>query len=88
MEIFFSQLMFISVTSPLVLCMYTFVLNLFHVLLLLYLFLARNGRGYFNKAYFCFLLVCTNGIITTAHLILTIMLSTFEAEILKIFKNT
>ena len=85
--------MFISVTSPVVLCMNNFVLNLF--LFIINFFLADQGSGLFNKACLYFRLVCTSGWfvringITTAHTILTNVLKslTFEAQILKIIKN-
>ena len=47
--------LFISATSPLALCMYKFVLNLF------YFFFAVQGSDYFKKAYLCFRLACTSG---------------------------
>ena len=62
--------MFISTTSPLVLCMYKFVSSLFY--LLLYLFLDGQGNVYFNKAHLCFRLVSTNGK-STEHPILTMV---------------
>ena len=78
MEIYFySRLMFISAISPLVLCRYKFVLNLFY--LLFYFFLAGLGVFfvfpdglYKNK--------CTSD--TYNH-----CLRTFEAEIVKTLKN-
>ena len=65
MEIFFFRLMFITVTSPLVLCMYKLASNLF-------LFLAGQDSGQFKEVVF----VLPVGLyaewqITTAHPILT-----------------
>ena len=80
--------MFISVTSPVVLCMYNFVLNLFYLLLIS--FLQTRVAAYSIKR------VCTSGWflcelmkITTARTILTNVLKslTFEAQNLKIIKN-
>ena len=53
----FSRLMFVSATSPLVLCVYKLVLNLF---CLLYFFLARQDSGRFNESAFVLPVVCTN----------------------------
>ena len=55
-NICFPRLMFISTTSPLVLCMYKFVLNPLN--LLLHFFLQAWIAA--NKAYLRFWLVCTN----------------------------
>ena len=55
-----SWLMFVSATSPLVLCMYKFVLNLVYLLLYVHVFLADQSGGLFNKVYLCFRLVCRN----------------------------
>ena len=86
--------MFVSATSPVVLCMYKFVLNLFY--LLLYFFLAGQGCGSLIKR------ICASGWfvlpvglyewkVTTAQPVLSIMLKnvlrTCEAEIPKILKN-
>ena len=65
MQIFFSRLMFITVTLPLVLCMYKLASNLF-------LFLASQRSGQFKEVIF----VLPVGLyaelkITTAHSILT-----------------
>ena len=62
MDEFVSRLMFVGVASPLVLCIYKFVLNLLFIYYyILYCFLAGQGSDKYSKGYLCFRLVCTNG---------------------------
>ena len=90
MEIHFFSATVHQCTSPLVLCTYKFVLNLFH--LLLYFSLAGQASAQFNnESVFMLPVDLYKWKITSAHPTLTIMfknvLRTFEAEILKIFQN-
>ena len=80
--------MFISVTSPLVLCMYKFDLDIF-----IYCYKSFLPGSDQLPVGLCFRLVCAPSwkITTVYPVVLTMMfkniLRTFEAEILEIFKN-